>query len=201
MSFSAMKDQQPLPPLQVCGTIPAPITHEQDMKTIKKYLSCPLTKLPPKETTILLLDGVGTYGRTGNNLIEFLHALQYAKDHNILVGIVEGSWATQLITEYFMAIQDDDIVSWRNQTEQAFCIKILIPGNEENYLNQYKRVIQNLSKGSKAVSGITNDRTLATRDLFKYRPQRAGKKLREYHQYQSHILRTLFRYHNTGVGV
>jgi len=29
--------------------------------------------------TILLLEGTQTYGRTGNSLIEFLHALQYAR--------------------------------------------------------------------------------------------------------------------------
>ena len=46
---------------------------------------------------VLLLMGIGTFGRTGNNLIELLHALQYARDHDIQLGIKYDSWVMRLI--------------------------------------------------------------------------------------------------------
>ena len=64
--------QQLMAPIQVCNRHP-PISHELDVQIMQKYARCPLLSRPPEKTNILLLEGVETFGRTGNNLIEFLH--------------------------------------------------------------------------------------------------------------------------------
>ena len=66
------------------------------MEMMRKYGSCPLLGNPPEETKILLLEGMETYGRTGNNLIEILHSLQYGKDNGYVVAIRFWSWPTLL---------------------------------------------------------------------------------------------------------
>jgi hypothetical protein len=71
--------------------------------------------------SMLLLEGVNTFGRTGNNLIEFLHALQFARDRDVTLGIMKGSWAMQVLTPMFMSIKDKE---WETKWEDAFCAKI-----------------------------------------------------------------------------
>lgn len=167
-----------LTPLTVCERA-APILADVDMHIIRKYAACPLLNEPPENTTLLLIEGMNTFGRTGNNLIEFLHSLQYGKDNNVLVGIMQGSWPTQLITGMWMAIQDDDI-AWRALLEKAFCIK-MFHSDEAKEPNRYKKVIR-----------------IKTKELFKYK--RRGS-LNQYIEFQGHILRTLYRFYNTGTGV
>ena len=85
-------NQTAMEPLSVCDRM-APIPHEEDMRITQKYNSeCAMNIGRPENTTLLLLEGIKTFGRTGNNLIEFLHALQYARDYGHVVGIMEGSW-------------------------------------------------------------------------------------------------------------
>ena len=67
---------------------------------------------------MLLLSGTQTFGRTGNNLIEFLHALQVARDKDLVLGIMHGSWAMQVLMSMFLAINGDD---WEKKWEEAFC--------------------------------------------------------------------------------
>lgn len=61
------------------------------MEIMKTFSSCPLLEKPPEETSLLILEGLQTFGRTGNNLIEILHALQYGFDKNVVVAIKHGT--------------------------------------------------------------------------------------------------------------
>ena len=200
-------------PLQICSRA-APISHEYDLEIFTKYANkCQsLMETPKEETSVLLLDGLHVFGRAGNNFIEFFHALQFAQDHThsndnvnsrflndtMIVGIMSGSWAIQLIQEFSFAIQDDNLLSFKEMFELAFCVKIF---DNESELKEYKQVKR-----------VDNRDT--TRDMFLYSPLRTeegdepgsisktGVKLQsEYVEYQTHLLRTFWRSYNTGVGV
>ena len=146
------------------------------MEMMRKYGSCPLLGNPSEETKILLLEGMETYGRTGNNLIEILHSLQYGKDNGYVVAIRFWSWPTYVINQMWMAIQDD-IVAWRHFVEQSLCVKIV---DADDDLDRYNYV-----------------KILDGRDLFTYQSREpiSGKV-----EYMGHILRTLYRSHNIGIG-
>ena len=184
---------QPMSPLRICDR-KAPIPHGLDMRILQKNAQCPLLSRPPQHVSILLLEGVETFGRTGNNIIEFLHALQIAKDktdngQEVMVGIVMGSWATQMITNMWMAIQADsdaDLsiylrvrMAWREFVEMAFCVRIFDHADGVA-AQQYREVLH-----------------MNTKDLFLYRHRGP---LIPYAEYQSHIIRTLWRYYNNGHG-
>ena len=177
-----------LEPLSVCGRI-SPIPHEEDTRIKKKYASECSNNGPPEETSILLLEGIVTHGRTGNNLIEFLHALQYAKDYGLIVGIMKDSWSIRLITDMWMAVQDDSrrspkqqktISEWKSFFEEELCVKII---NSEDDLDQYQEIIG-----------------METKDLFRLQHDYHISSLDEYVEFQSHTIRTLFRSYN-GYGV
>ncbi|KAL7531382.1 hypothetical protein ACHAXR_004006 [Thalassiosira sp. AJA248-18] len=182
---SLMQDMAEMAPLRVCER-KAPVPHEIDMRILRKYARCPLLNhRPPDKTTILLLSGMQTFGRTGNNLIEFLHSLQYGRDQNVLVAIVYGSWAPRMITDMWMAIQadsDQNRAAWREFVEQAFCVKILDDAAEAK---QYRKVIQ-----------------MDTRDIFMYKHDTAGfGLLNRYAEFQGHIIRDFYRFYNDGNGI
>ncbi|KAL7552588.1 hypothetical protein ACHAWF_015830 [Thalassiosira exigua] len=172
--------EQALPPLYVCGR-KAPIRNDLDLQISQKYDGCPALSRPPGKTTILLLEGVETFGRTGNNLIEFLHALQYAKDNDVVVAIVMGSWSTHLITTMWMSVRgkaEEYRMEWRELMERSFCVKILDdPADAE----LYEDVVR-----------------METRELFMY--QHHGL-LNQYVEFQGSIIRTLYRHINDGPGV
>lgn len=164
----------------MCGRT-APIPHDKDLQIMQKYASsCLFSKEPKEKIRVLVLDGLETFGRTGNNLIEFLHAFQYAKDHHLGVVIMKGSWATHLLTDFWLAVQDDNIVAWRDFMEQVFCVKVI-----EDYddLQQYKDVVE-----------------LETKDLFLHRRE-GWHDLDDYIDFQGNLIRTLYRSYNKGVGV
>jgi len=207
-------------PISICDRM-APLSHEDDIRITQKYNSqCMMNKSPPQNTTLLLLGSEkSTWGRTGNNLIEFLHAMQYAKDNNMIVGIMQVSWPTYMITQMWMSIQtnvrnrgtpecvDDGTIQsaracdraivrskqrvqaideWITLFESSFCIKIL---NEEDDLSQYEQVV-----------------TLSTKDLFEYQHEYTvtatdNSGFTDYVEYQSHIIRTLFKHYNNGIGI
>jgi len=166
-----------LTPMHVCGRV-APIPHDIDMHINQKYAACPLLNKPPETTTLLLLEGVETFGRTGNNLIEFLHSIQFGRDHNAVVGIMQGSWPTHLITNMWMAVQDGDMAAWRVFLETSFCVKLIDSYAETE---QYKKVIR-----------------METRDLFVYKNYGL---LNQYVEFQGYIIRTLYRSYNNGTGL
>jgi len=166
-------------PLRVCERA-APILPGVDMRISQKYAACPLLNEPPGNTKLLLIEGVQTFGRTGNNLIEFLHSLQYGIDNNVVVGIMQGSWPMHLITDMWMAIQDGDRLAWSALLEEAFCIKVF-QSNGSIELSRYKEVIP-----------------IDTRELFMFRHRGS---LNMYIEFQCHVLRTLYRFYNTGTGL
>jgi hypothetical protein len=167
-------------PLAICDRR-ASIPHEADADILQKYRSkCRLASnnKPPGEITVLVLDEPNARGRTGNNLIEFLHSLQYGEDHGLLVAIKQGSWVTRLIPDMWMAIHDHMIFGWSEFMEEAFCVKMY---NEDEELDQYRNRIK-----------------MDTWDIFRYQPNRPD--LDEYIEFQSHLIRTLWRSYNKGVG-
>lgn len=89
----------------------------------------------------------------------------------------KGSWATHVIPMMWMAVQNDDIYSWRNFIEQTFCVKIF---DDYDDLAQYNETIQK-----------------ETRDLFLYK---GGEDLNEYIEFQGHVIRNLWRSYNKGIG-
>ncbi len=90
----AVYDTQNYEPIKVCNQV-APFLPGDDIRIMRKYSSsCPLLNNQPEHTTILLLDNKSLFGRTGNNLIEFFHSLQYGRDKGIVIGMMRDSWPT-----------------------------------------------------------------------------------------------------------
>ena len=183
-------------PLEICGRrIPFPLSTE--IEIAQHYASeCPLftatttnggRDLSPKPTGLLLMRGYERFGRTGNNLIEFLHALQYGRENNVIVGIMLDSWPMALITKFWMAFPTDNlhnegfltdgIIEWKDHIEQAFCIKVFLSDDE--------------------IIGYDNIIELTARELFMFRYKADVK---EYVQFQLHNIRMLFRSYNIGIG-
>mmetsp|Transcript_23773 Transcript_23773/g.49007 ORF Transcript_23773/g.49007 Transcript_23773/m.49007 type:complete len:469 (+) Transcript_23773:114-1520(+) len=135
---------------------------------------------PPK--SLLLLDGGKARGRTGNNLVEFLHALQYSRDHDIRLGVMTGSWAMRVLLKMWMAIDLENEEEWVARFEEAFCLKIF--RNEEELV----------------AAGYTRDKIsrMDTKELFWYV---SSEPLEEYMSSQAEDLRVLWRGYNTGMGV
>jgi len=161
-------------PLNICGR-PAGIVPEQDQKLMTKFQSnCQPVGL---DGPLLLIEGGETFGRTGNNLIEFFHALERAQNEGMTVGILFDSWLVPVLTTMWMAIQDNNMDGWRQHVERTFCVKLLSRDELSNY---------------------TNIVHMPTRDLFMYKTRQS---LPDYIEFQSYHIRNLFRNYNTGVGV
>jgi hypothetical protein len=153
-------------PFHICGR-PADLS-----ATSPQHVSCPR----PASNQLLLLEGTETYGRTGNNLIEFLHALQYSRDKDIQLGVKYGSWAMRLLNRMWLAVTDD-LSQWEANFEKFFCVKV-IHSNQE--LKQWDLILR-----------------MDTKELLLYK---SSQSLVEYASFQQHILRTLFQNYNTGEG-
>ncbi len=161
--------------IKVCSQV-VPLPPRVEILIRERYASCPLLNDTPEQTTILLLDNEDLFGRTGNNLIEFFHSLQYGRDKGVVVGMMQDSWPTRMITEMWMAV-NDDIVEWNRFTEQTFCVRIF---ESPAQLNDYKKVIR-----------------LKSRALFYYEYEITRD---EYIEFQSHVIRALWRSYNNGTG-
>mmetsp|Transcript_39162 Transcript_39162/g.82367 ORF Transcript_39162/g.82367 Transcript_39162/m.82367 type:complete len:442 (-) Transcript_39162:703-2028(-) len=175
--------QNMLSPIRICERVP-PIPHDIDILIHNKYASCRVSDRPPQNNTILLLEGIETFGRTGNNLIEFFHSLQYAKDNEAVVGIEWRSWPTHLLTPMWMAVQGEGNSghkAFRTLVEKSFCVKFI---DSDAEAAKYREVIRNNGRDS-------------VRDLFIYNHEGP---LNDYIEFQGHILRTLWRSYNTGIG-
>lgn len=133
--------------------------------------SCPGTS----SNNLLLISGRGAYGRTGNNIIEFLHALQFARDNDATLGIILSSktWVFMVILEMWMSKQDDD---WEEHFEEAFCVKIFHSENEVKGYNVIR---------------------VPTKELYLYR---SSSPFEHYIGHQAQHLQTLFRHYNNGEG-
>ena len=222
------------PPIRVCGRA-APVKYEYDLSARDKYTSsCPLSAAGPRiddgDITLIYLGDApyAPYGQTGNNIVELLHAMQYAHDRDddrrrrggdaaILLGVKLHTWPTHLLTMMWMEMPAADTATidknddngetgslmsrWKRFVEETLCIRIITADDE---LLSYKEVIE-----------MTN-----TKDLFRLLPHfdtdddddassntvvattttTTTTTLDEYIEYQCYILRSLYRYYNTGSG-
>ncbi|KAL7468576.1 hypothetical protein ACHAXS_008810, partial [Conticribra weissflogii] len=172
---------QDLTPQTICSR-PTDLGTARDFNLLQQYskrATCPGTGPASDKKSILLIEGTKTFGRTGNNLIEFLHALQYSRDRDVPLGIMSGSWAMRVLLKMWMAIQENNEEQWIDRFERAFCVKILKDEEELKSLG-YEEVIR-----------------METRDLFVYKTQTS---LNEYLGFQGDNLRTLWNEYNTGEG-
>jgi len=104
-------------PLTICDR-PTDVGSVEDFASLQKHAKCAeITQDRP----IIILQGGSKYGRSGNNVLEFLHAIQLARDQGVQLGIMAGSWAMNILQKMWMAIDDSN---WQEKFEKAFCVKI-----------------------------------------------------------------------------
>jgi hypothetical protein len=65
----------------------------------------------PKSNKILLLRNDGKFGHIGNQFNSLLHAFDYARDHNLHIGMLFHSWAMDVIHTMFYESVDFDILT------------------------------------------------------------------------------------------
>lgn len=151
--------------------------------SIYQYGTCP--EVNTKDILLISGDdgtpGHGTFGRTGNNIIEFLHSLQFARDKNVNIGIMYDSWVFSVILELWMSVRGDD---WQQQFEEAFCVKIFHNRNDVE-LEGYNVLFPDLWIRE------------FTKKMFIYGSE---SPFAEYIGQQAGYLQTLFRHYNTGEG-
>jgi len=168
-------------PLSICGR-QTNVGTTKDLALLQHFNmdnTCP----GANSKDLLLLQGNLAHGRTGNNLIEFLHALQLARDKNFQLGITSRSWAFELLhTMWFNASHDDD---WEAKFEKAFCVKIFHPKTKIISLEGWNLVPQGLN----SVNSV-----IISKYLFNYMSKLP---LDEYIASQSRFIQTLFRHSNT----
>lgn len=119
-----------LPQFTCPGGNPSASTTTESSEAVSPIIEADTSATPPngiinsdgstQKKSLLLLSGNNTFGRTGNNLIEFLHALQVARDKDLILGIMHGSWAMQVLMGMFLAIDGE---GWEERWEDAFCGK------------------------------------------------------------------------------
>jgi len=165
---------QDLERVSICGR-KTKIGTPQDLALLRHFnnqdSSCP----GANSNNLLLISGNESYGRTGNNVIEFLHALQLARDNDITLGIMlrHDTWVFRVITQMWMPVQGD---GWEEHFEEAFCVKIFHSRDEMKGYNVFD---------------------VPTKDLFMYK---SILPLGDYIGHQAKNLQTLFRHYNNGEG-
>jgi hypothetical protein len=102
----------------VCGRALGSTHNALTPELREKYSTCPAFD---PEKPILVLDKHQTYGRTGNQLHAILNAIQYARDHNIQLGITHTSWVMNTLTSMWFFNPDID---WVHELERSLCIKV-----------------------------------------------------------------------------
>ncbi|KAL7537220.1 hypothetical protein ACHAXR_007672 [Thalassiosira sp. AJA248-18] len=153
----------------------------------EQYATCPEYKT---STPILVLEGYLTYGRTLNQMRSFLLAVQYARDNGIELGVMEHSWAADVLFGFFMASDGkgeqqeggggdggDNDAHWTARVEKEMCVKIIRDPKE--------------LEGREVVSKT------AIQLFYYYSPTSTE----EYMASRTSILRTLFQHYNNGVGI
>lgn len=163
-------------PLEVCGRL-ADIGTAEDLALLQRYAQC--AEMSP-DRPIVILNGQDSYGRTGNNLVELLHSVQYARDNDIQLGISVHSWAMDVIQSMWLSAENDD---WESELESALCVKIFHDKKE-----------------MQAWEVKNNTKYMESKDLFYYGND-IDRPLGEYMAGQEHVVRTLFRHYNDGNGV
>ena len=168
-------------PLSVCGR-PTMVGTPADLALLKNYEESSSTCPGANSNKLLLLrdQGPRLYGRTGNNIVEFLHSLQLSRDEDVQLGIMSHSWAFEMLSKMWMSVNNDD---WEAQFEQAFCVKIF---HTEDEVQGYELLFPDVT-----------DTEEFTKRLFMYQSPRP---FIDYIGHQVQYIQTLFRNYNTGEG-
>jgi len=90
----------------------------------------------PKSKKILLLRNDGKFGHIGNQFNSLLHAFDYARDHELHIGVLFHSWAMDVIHSMFYESVDFDILSV--EMEEDFGILLV---RDQSQLLVYDEVI------------------------------------------------------------
>lgn len=146
-----------------------------DFAILQNRYECPeFTQTTP----LLLLEGPQARGRTGNNLIELLHAIQFSRENNVQIGIMVESWAFKLIHQFWMANTVDGWPgeAWKAHFESVLCMKVF---DDEEQLEGWDIIHK------------------TTPELF---GETTKLPLGEYMADAIDVLRTLFAHYNTGEG-
>ncbi|KAL7456366.1 hypothetical protein ACHAWC_008751 [Mediolabrus comicus] len=176
----AARDIFTMTPLEVCGRMGA-ISPQKEQQIINYFTNqCPLRhKQIAFDDPIFLIEGQDPYGRTGNKLLGFLHALEKARKTGRVVAIVIDSWALPVLTNFFFAIKERDFEGWQEQMEKIFCIKLLT--SEE--VPKYTDVVRKDAK-----------------DIFMYTGE-SDDGIEGYIEFQTYHIRNLLRHYNDGEGL
>jgi hypothetical protein len=98
----------------------------------------------PKQNKILLLRNDGKFGNIGNQMQSLLHAFDYARDHNLHLGMLFHSWAMDVIQSVFYETDDFDalvdemmtdfgVLVVRNQTQLTLFDEVVSENAQQLY--------------------------------------------------------------------
>jgi len=173
-------DRQNFQPLSVCGRT-TNVGTTQDLTLLEKYFKMDNTCPGENSKKIMVLRGDLAHGRIGNNLIEFLHALQFARDMDYQLAITSNSWAIEMLRMMWFNPSYDD--GWAAKFEKEFCVKIIQP---DDSLKGWVVVPYGLNP---------NNSVAVTKYLFDYQSELP---LDKYIASQSRFIQKLFRHYNLG---
>jgi len=116
----------------------------------------------PKQNKILLLRNDGKFGNIGNQMNSLLHAFDYARDHNLHLGILFHSWAMDVIQSVFYETDDFDalgdemmkdfgVLVVRNQTQLALYDEVVSQNAQQLYF--YKSSNKNMDHWRETMEG------------------------------------------------
>ena len=113
---------------EVCGrqtSWPANLTRPL-FDSIASRPSCDPSSFDPNKPT-LVLEGSDAYGRAGNQLQSFFHAVQFARDNEMQLAVMKGSWAADALFQFFLADESNgnNKEGWRELVEETLCAKFV----------------------------------------------------------------------------
>ncbi|KAL7454705.1 hypothetical protein ACHAWC_008815 [Mediolabrus comicus] len=147
------------------------------LQHFKKGNECPGST----SKNLLLLQGDLAHGRTGNNLIEFLHALQLSHDMDYQIAVTPNSWVYEVLLKmWFNSSTDED---WEQKFMEEFCIKIYRP--ERDSLVGWNLVPHDVN---------SKNSVLISKYMFNYMSELP---LEQYIAFQSQFIQKLYRNYNT----
>jgi len=131
------------------------------------------------------------FGRTGNQLQQFIRSLQYVRDHNLQLAMLYNTYMLDDISSMFMVYQNSEgEEDWVTHTERTFCIKIFFTPEDLKGVNRYSREL----KGTRG-----NNKVGET--LMHYKNMSASYGTEERVSRHANTLKLLYQHYNTGKGV
>ena len=116
----------------------------------------------PKQNKILLLRNDGKFGNIGNQMQSLLRAFDYARDHNLHLGMLFHSWAMDVIQSVFYETDDFDalvdemmkdfgVLVVRNQTQLTLYDEVVSENAQQLYF--YKSSNKNMDHWRETMEG------------------------------------------------